>query len=157
MKTYKWMWWVAVFVLAWGCQRGLAADKSEGLWLTDFEAAKTRAAELQRPILADFSGSDWCGWCIKLDKEVFQQKEFKSFAENKLVLFLADFPRSVSQPQGLKQQNEMLMEKYGVEGFPTILLLDAKGRVLAQTGYQHGGAAAYVKHLEELLANPPRK
>jgi protein disulfide-isomerase len=157
MKICKWMRWVAIFVLAWGCQRGLAADKSEGLWLTDFETAKTRAAELKRPILADFSGSDWCGWCIKLDKEVFQKKEFKNFAENKLVLFLADFPRSVPQPEGLKKQNKMLMGKYGVEGFPTILLLDAKGQVLAQTGYQRGGAAAYVKHLEELLAKPPQK
>lgn len=157
MKRYGWLGWVVALVLVWGCHRREALAPNDGMWLTDFEAAKARAVELKRPILVDFSGSDWCGWCIKLDKEVFRQEAFKSFAQNNLVLFLADFPRSTPQPQGIKAQNEVLMAQYQVEGFPTVLLLNEKGRVLAQTGYQPGGAAAYVKHLQELLAEPPVK
>jgi protein disulfide-isomerase len=157
MKTYGWLSLVVALVLGWGCHRGVAADKTDPMWMTDFEAAKARATELKRPILVDFSGSDWCGWCIKLDKEVFKQTEFKSFAEKELVLFLADYPRSTPQAAGLKKQNEALMAQYRVEGFPTVLILDAGGRELARTGYQRGGAAAYVKHLQELLAKAPGK
>jgi protein disulfide-isomerase len=121
-------------------------------WLTDFEKAKQTAEELKRPILLDFTGSDWCGWCIKLDKEVFSKKEFKDFAKDNLVLFMADFPRNKKQQsEAEKKQNEALMEKYGARGFPTIFLLKADGEVIAKTGYKPGGAAAYVKHLQELL------
>ena len=126
---------------------GLAAEG----WLTDFEQAKKAAAEQKRPILLDFTGSDWCGWCVKLDEEVFSQKEFKDFAKDNLVLFMADFPRGKELPPAEKQQNEALMQKYKARGFPTILLLDAAGEVIAKTGYRPGGAAEYVKHLQELL------
>lgn len=154
MKMTGWISLLAVCVLAWGCHRADAPRDPavELVWMTDFEAAKARAAELKRPILANFSGSDWCGWCIKLDKEVFQQATFKQYAEKNLVLFLADFPDSKPQTEGLKMQNEILMARYGVQGFPTILLLDAHGGLLAQTGYQRGGPDAYVAHLRELLA-----
>ncbi|MDD5482326.1 MAG: thioredoxin family protein [Kiritimatiellae bacterium] len=120
-------------------------------WLTDFEAAKKTAAERQLPILADFSGSDWCGWCIRLDKEVFSRKEFQEFAKDRLVLFLADFPRNKPQDDAIKKQNAALSKQYGVRGFPTVLLLDAKGKVLARTGYIPGGPGAYVEHLKKLI------
>lgn len=120
-------------------------------WLTDFDQARREAAEKGRPILVDFSGSDWCGWCIRLDREVFSQEAFKTFAEENLVLFLADFPRQKTQPDELVQQNRKLMNEYGVRGFPTVLLLDEKGGVLARTGYRPGGAEPYVEHLKELM------
>jgi len=120
-------------------------------WLTDINQAKKEAAEKNLPILADFSGSDWCGWCIKLDKEVFSQKEFKAFAKDRVVLFLADFPRAKELTADLKMQNEQLRKAYAVEGFPTVLLLDAGGKVIARTGYRKGGAGAYVDHLKDLL------
>lgn len=120
-------------------------------WLTDFEAAKKNAAEKKLPILVDFSGSDWCGWCIKLEKEVFSRKEFKRYAKDSLVLFLADFPSRKKQSETVKKQNRALAEKYGVRGYPTVLLLDADGKVLARTGYRKGGAKGYVKHLKKLL------
>lgn len=120
-------------------------------WLTDFNKAKKEAVEKNLPILADFSGSDWCGWCIKLDKEVFSQKEFKAFAKDRVVLFLADFPRAKELAAEVKAQNEQLMQTYGVQGFPTVLLLDAGGKVIARTGYRRGGATAYVDYLKELL------
>ncbi|MDD5677927.1 MAG: thioredoxin family protein [Kiritimatiellae bacterium] len=129
---------------------GSCALAGEG-WLTDFNKAKKEAAEKKLPILADFSGSDWCGWCIKLDKEVFSQKEFNEFAKGNLILFIADFPRGKEQTADLKAQNEQLSRTYAVEGFPTVLLLDAGGKVIARTGYRRGGAAAYVDHLKDLL------
>jgi protein disulfide-isomerase len=131
---------------------GLAVSAlgAEG-WLTDFEEAKKQAAEKDLPILADFSGSDWCGWCIKLDEEVFSEKKFQSYAEDNLVLFLADFPRKTEQAEELKTQNKALGVKYEVRGYPTVLLLDAEGTVLERTGYKPGGAKEYVKHIKELL------
>ena len=147
MKTMGYV--TVAALMLWG---GLAsAAEDDATWTTDFAAAKKAAAEKNLPILADFSGSDWCGWCIRLDKEVFSKKEFKDYAKKDLVLFLADFPSKKAQPEALKKQNKALSEKYGVRGFPTVLLLDAKGKVLAKTGYRKGGPAAYVKHIEGLL------
>jgi thioredoxin-related protein len=120
-------------------------------WMTDFEAAKKVAAEKKLPILADFSGSDWCGWCIKLNKEVFDQEDFTKFASEKLVLFLADFPSKKKLPEAQAKQNDKLAAQFGIEGFPTVLILDAQGKVLARTGYRAGGAAAYVAHIKSLL------
>jgi thioredoxin-related protein len=120
-------------------------------WLTDFNEAKKQAVAKNLPILVDFSGSDWCGWCIKLDNEVFSQDAFKAYAEENLILFLADFPNSTPQPEEVKAQNKALAEKYGVRGFPTVLLLDAEGNVLERTGYQRGGPEKYVEHIKELL------
>jgi len=127
-----------------------AARAGEG-WGTDFEAAKKEAAEKQRPILVDFSGSDWCGWCKKLDKEVFSTPEFQEYAKESLVLLLVDFPMRKEQPKEVAEQNKRLQEKYGIEGYPTVLLLDSTGKELARTGYRRGGGAAYVEHLKELL------
>ena len=95
----------------------------------DFTKAKKEAVEKKLPILAYFSGCDWCGWCIKLDKEVFSQKVFKAFAKDRVVLFLADFPRAKELAAEVKAQNEQLRKAYDVEGFPTVLLLDAGGKV----------------------------
>ena len=120
-------------------------------WLTDFEKAKKEAAERKVPILIDFSGSDWCGWCVKLDQEVFSKSEFKEYAADNIVLFLADFPNSKPQSAEVKAQNKALSEKYGVRGFPTVLLLKADGSVINKTGYQPGGAAAYIEHIKSLL------
>ncbi len=138
---------IAVVSLFWFASFALAGEG----WLTDFEAAKKLAAEKGLPILADFSGSDWCGWCVRLDKEVFSQPEFKAYANDNLVLFLADFPNRTPQSDELKAQNEMLYRQYGIRGFPTVLLLNADGSVINKTGYQAGGAAAYVEHIKELL------
>jgi thioredoxin-related protein len=132
------------------CGCGSLVFAGEG-WLTDFEAAKKLAAEKKVKILADFSGSDWCGWCIKLNKEVFDKDEFKKFASENLVLFLADFPSGTKLPDALAKQNERLASEYGVQGFPTVLLLDATGKVMARTGYRPGGAAAYVEHIKNAL------
>jgi len=120
-------------------------------WLTDFEAAKRDAAKREVPILADFSGSDWCRWCMKLDEEVFRQTEFAKYAKDNLVLFLADFPSRKKQTDEVRRQNKALADKFGIKGYPTVLLLDADGKVLVRTGYMRGGAEKYVEHLKEIL------
>ena len=122
------------------------------VWMTDFAAAKIKAAADQKPLLLDFTGSDWCGWCIKLDEEVFSQKEFKEFAADNLVLVELDFPRDKEQSEDLKAQNKALAEKYGIRGFPTILVLSSKGELIEKPGYQRGGSEAYVAHIKEILA-----
>ena len=128
----------------------IVAVAGEG-WLTDFEAAKKVAVEKQLPILVDFSGSDWCHWCVKLDEEVFSKAEFKKYAKDNLVLFMADFPQRTKQPAKIKKQNEMLATGYGVRGFPTVLVLDATGKEIARTGYQAGGPEKYIEHIKGLL------
>ncbi len=128
-----------------------AAQAGDGRWEDDFAKAKAEAAEKGRPILIDFTGSDWCPWCVKLDKEVFSKNDFKKYARANLVLFVADFPRGTKLPKKEAAQNKELMEKYGVQGFPTVLLVDATGKEIARTGYKEGGAEEYVKHLQELL------
>lgn len=133
--------------IAWTALTVMAAEN----WETDFDAAKKAAADGKRVILADFTGSDWCPWCKKLDAEVFQNEAFKKFAKEKLVLFVADFPNDKKPSKEIAEQNKKLAEKYGVEGFPTILLLDAAGKELARTGYRRGGAEAYVEHIKTLM------
>ncbi len=125
--------------------------EKETEWYTDFEKAQEQAEKEKLPILVNFSGSDWCIWCQRLESEVFATEEFKSYAGDNLVLFLADFPRQKEQAQPIKEQNQKLAQKYEVRGFPTILLLDSDGELLARTGYKRGGAEPYIEHLKELV------
>ena len=130
----------------------LAATPAKSVkWLDDFTAAKAVALKEGKPILANFTGSDWCPWCIKLEKEVFSQKEFQDYASANLVLFIADFPNGKKLAANVVEQNQGLQAKYRITGYPTVLLLDAEGKVLAHTGYQEGGAAPYVESLKEML------
>jgi thioredoxin-related protein len=120
-------------------------------WMTDYEAAKKKAAAENKDLLVDFTGSDWCGWCIKLVDEVFKHDVFKQGVADKFVLVELDFPKDKSKlSEATQKQNAGLQAKYGIKGFPTILLLDAKGRPFARTGYQAGGPENYLSHLDEL-------
>lgn len=119
-------------------------------WTSDFEKAKTRAVAEKRDLLIDFTGSDWCGWCMKLEEEVFSKDAFKLEAPKNFVLVEIDFPQEKQLPEAIKMQNEKLQEKYKVEGFPSIVLADAEGRPYAVTGYEEGGAAKYMEMLADL-------
>lgn len=147
----KMAWFVGVSAFA-----ALAfAAEPEG-WSTDFEQAKKTAAEKKLPILMDFSGSDWCIWCKRLDSEVFSQKAFRDYAKDNLVLFLADFPIGAQQAEELHKQNLKLQSRYRVSSYPTVILVNAQGEETARTGYRKGGAEAYVDHLKGLLAAKQR-
>lgn len=121
-------------------------------WTSDFAAAKAQADEEKKSLLVDFTGSDWCGWCIKLNDEVFKHDAFKDGVKDKFVLVELDYPRDKTKlSEETQKQNEELREQYSIQGYPTILLMDEKGRPFARTGYQAGGPENYVKHLDELL------
>lgn len=99
-----------------------------GKWTMDLAAAKQVAAEKQLPILLDFSGSDWCGWCKLMETNVFLKAEWKAYATNSLMMVLIDFPRDKSLvPEKYVERNEALKNEYGVQGFPTFVVLDDDG------------------------------
>ena len=129
----------------------LISKVKNGIWLESYEDAIAVAKTLKRPVLIDFTGSDWCGWCIKLDQEVFREKAFQKYAEKDLVLLKIDFPRRKRLTEAQQKANMALAQKFGIRGFPTIVIVDSDGKELARTGYQFGGAKKYVKHLKELL------
>lgn len=120
-------------------------------WTQDYSAALAEAKETGKPVLLNFSGSDWCKWCVKLDKEVFSKEAFKAYAEDNLVLVLVDTPARKKLKPAVAKQNDELKKKFAIRGFPTVLLVDGEGKVIAQTGYQYGGAEKYVEHLKELV------
>jgi protein disulfide-isomerase len=116
------------------------------VWQTDYTAAKSAATQQKKYILLDFTGSDWCPYCIKMDKEVFAKPAFSTFADQKLILVKLDFPRRTNQPAAEKSQNQELAKKYGIEGFPTYVLLDPSGKeVRRQVGYMDGGPEAFIR------------
>ena len=136
------------------CKKGCVKPccKKEVVWLTDFEAAKKLAKKENKSIFIDFSGSDWCGWCIKLDKEVFMKSEFIEYANKNLILVMADFPSKKIQTAEIKKQNKALKAKYDVRGFPTVIILDSNAKKVGQMGYQYGGPKKYVETIKATLA-----
>jgi len=120
-------------------------------WETNFKHALKKAKENSRYILLNFSGSDWCVYCKKLDKEVFNNKNFQDYARNNFVCVVLDFPYYKPQDQTLKDQNTALAGKYRVQGYPTIVILSPKGKLVQKTGYLSGGAKIYIEHLKEII------
>ncbi len=131
----------------------LALATGEG-WLTNWEAAKAKAKAENKPILINLTGSDWCTWCIKLEKEILSQKAFKDFAAENLVLMDADFPKKKEQSVELKKQNAALEKEYLAGGYPTVWLLDAEGKKLSteDLGELKVGPEAFIAKLKELIA-----
>ena len=144
MKT-KLLFSVAVLLLS-----SVLCLANSGSWLTDYDEALSKAKSENKMVLLDFTGSDWCGWCIKLDKEIFSQKEFKSYAAENLILVELDFPRRKKIPRETQEQNKELQMKYGIRGFPTIIVLNSEGKKVGQLGYMAGGPEAFVSELEKL-------
>lgn len=134
-----------MIILVSGC------NSNDGMWLTNLDTAVQKAKAENKYVLVNFTGSDWCKWCIKLNDEVFSKEEFQKYADENLVLVKLDFPRNIEQSPEVKNYNDKLMRQFGVRGFPTIFILNSDGKAVAQTGYQPGGAAVYVDHLKGLI------
>jgi thioredoxin-related protein len=132
------------------CLAVLSAGAAGPAWLIELPAAQARAKAENKMVLLDFTGSDWCGWCIKLNKEVFSQPEFAEYAQKNLVLVEVDFPRKKTQDAARKKANVALREKYGVTGYPTIIVLDSNGNKVGQLGYLKGGPKAFIARLDVL-------
>ena len=120
-------------------------------WHTDVGTALEKARRENKSVLLDFTGSDWCGWCMKLKSEVFDQPEFARFANANLVLVEVDFPRHKQLGQLQKQENERLARTYQVTGYPTIILLDQAGNLAGHAGYMPGGPRAFDAEVARLL------
>jgi len=120
-------------------------------WITDFEEAKKSAADRHLPILAYFSGSDWSNDCMRFDMMVLQTKVFQEYARSNLVLFQADLPRKNPLPEKINKQNIELRQKYGISKYPSVLLLDYEGKLIATKNYEKSDPAIYVNELRSLI------
>ena len=112
-----------------------AADKVElegakvGVWTMDYDAAVKLAGEKKLPLMLNFTGSDWCGWCKLMDKGVFAQDEWKKFAAKNVLLVTLDFPKDKNiVPEKYVSRNKELQKQFGVRGFPTYVVLDSDGK-----------------------------
>jgi thioredoxin-related protein len=123
-------------------------------WDDDYEKSLAKAKEDQKMVLLDFTGSDWCGYCIKLDEEVFSTSAFKRFAKENLILVELDYPRGKNLPKKTKEQNDGLKSKYGIRGYPTIILLDSEGKEAARwVGYK----ATLLDELKDKVKTPGKE
>jgi thioredoxin-related protein len=119
-------------------------------WGADVPKALAQAKADKKLVLLDFTGSDWCGWCIKFDQETLSTDKFAAYAKAHLELVTLDFPNKKPQSDSLKAANAALQTKYGVEGFPTFILLNADGKEIGrQVGYAPGGADAFIAELDK--------
>lgn len=118
-------------------------------WETDLAAAQQTAAREHKYVLLDFTGSDWCGWCMRLKKEVFDQPEFDQYASQNLVLVEVDFPKQKALPAALSEANQALKSKYQITGFPTLVLLDPKGSEAGRFHYTPGGPSALIAQFQQ--------
>ncbi len=123
---------------------------AEVTWLTDYGAAKSQAKSGNKLVLLDFTGSDWCGWCKRLNAEVFSKPQFQDYAAKNLVLVELDFPRYKQQSDTVKKQNMQLASEFQIEGFPTVIVLDSAGKKVGELGYMQGGPDAFIAALERL-------
>lgn len=128
-----------------------AVQAQELKWETDITKAMKVSNKTKKPMLLFFTGSDWCGWCIRLQKEVLKTPEFAKWAKKNVILVELDFPRSVPQTDALKMQNNGLQQAFGVQGFPTVWFATAKEKNgkpsftgMGSTGYVAGGPAAWL-------------
>ncbi len=129
----------------------LAASSFAAEWMTDYNKALALSKKTGKPILADFTGSDWCGWCIKLKDEVFKKPEFSAWAKKNVILLELDFPQNKPQSDAIKKQNAELAKKHNIQGYPTILFLGSKGQKLAEYGYDSGGPKKWTANAEKML------
>ncbi len=128
---------------------------AEAKWQTNYEVALKQASTEKKPLVIDFTGSDWCGWCIRLDKEVFSQPAFVSYAGQKLVLLKVDFPRKTQLPEAQAAKNKELARNYRVRGYPSIIVLDPAGKQIGQLGYEKGGPKVWLAELEKITLPAP--
>lgn len=119
-------------------------------WQTDLPKAQAQAKTDKKLVMLDFTGSDWCGWCIKLNKEVFSQPAFAEYAKKNVVAVEVDFPNKKKLSAAQKQANDALAKKYDIKGYPTIIVLNSEGKKVGELGYQPGGPTAFIAALEKL-------
>jgi thioredoxin-related protein len=118
--------------------------------MTDFAAARDQAKAQGRHVFLFFTGSDWCGWCQRLNQEILSTPEFAQYAGEHLILVELDFPRGKPQSQALVAQNARLQQQYRIRGYPTVIVLDSSGRAVGHLGYQEGGPGPFLEALSRM-------
>ena len=140
---------------------GSLTIQAQGLtWQTDMNKAMEISKKSKKPLFLFFTGSDWCGWCIRLQKEVFKTPEFEKWAKNNVVLVELDFPRQTPQQPEIRKQNAELQQTFAVQGYPTVWFVKASkkdGKInlekLGSTGYLAGGPATWLVAADQILGN----
>ena len=125
--------------------------ENEG-WLVDLDEAYRLSAKTGKPIMANFTGSDWCGWCKKLTKSVFVHKEFKEWADKNVILLELDYPRRKALPGPLKQQNDGLKQAFQIRGFPTVWVFDLDKDAEGKFTIDPYGKTGYTKSPGEFIS-----
>lgn len=167
MKLFKQFAVITVLLFAAGTafaqpmKTGIAQPYSASIpgWLTSMDEANALSAKTGRPIMANFTGSDWCGWCKKLRREVFDTPEFQKWAAENVVLLELDYPRSFQLPENIREQNQQLQQVFAVRGYPTIWFFtlsnndqgQASINPLGKTGYVAGGPSAFINVAKEQM------
>ena len=135
------------------------STKEDLVWHTDLNKAIELANKEKKPMMLFFTGSDWCGWCVRLQKEVFTQNEFKKWAQDNVILVEVDFPRANIQTEEVKTQNRNLQQQFAVRGYPTCWFVKADklkdGKVnftqLGSKGYEAGGPMNWVNSATTII------
>lgn len=147
-----------VFLIVLVVMGSLAIQAQELKWETDINKAISLSNKTKKPMLLFFTGSDWCGWCIRLQKEVLKTPEFATWAKKNVVLVELDYPRSKPQSDVIKNQNNGLQQIFGIQGFPTIYFATAKVKGgkpsytgIGSTGYVAGGPKAWLEVADGIL------
>jgi protein disulfide-isomerase len=145
---------ILYFVFFWSLQT-LSAQELK--WQTDINKAIELSTKSKKPLMLFFTGSDWCGWCIKLQKEVFQKPEFVEWSKN-VILVELDYPRKTQLEESLKQQNDQLQQIFQVQGFPTVWFVNPQKngtqinlQQLGKTGYVAGGPEKWVEAVNQFM------
>jgi thioredoxin-related protein len=129
----------------------VASARAESTWSTDYKKAQEEAKANHKLVLLEFTGSDWCGFCFQLDRAILSQPQFKDYANKNLVLVEIDFPRRKAQSTETKKQNAELAERYQVDGFPTLVVLNGEGKaVWRYDGLYMNGLAAFLAELDKV-------
>lgn len=150
MRTHRFFCFSIAFIF-------IAANVSGSEWQTDYEQALAAAKAGNKCVLLDFTGSDWCGPCIQMNKVVFSKAAFLTYAEKNLILVEVDYPQRKKLPEKVTKQNERLLHEYGIDnsGFPTVILLSPEGKILGQLeGYAGELPADIIAWVEKLRGKP---
>ncbi len=146
--------------LSCGAQKeNVSKNSDELVWHTDMNKAISISKKENKPMLLFFTGSDWCGWCIRLQNEVFKKEEFTTWAKDNVVLVELDFPRSKAQSEEIKQQNNQLQQTFAVQGYPTVFFVTAEKtennkynlNSLGKSGYMQGGPETWIANANTFL------
>lgn len=147
-----------IFITVLVVMGSFAIQAQELKWETDINKAISLSNKSKKPMLLFFTGSDWCGWCIRLQKEVLKTPEFAAWAKKNVVLVELDYPRKTAQAEAIKAQNTGLQEAFGIQGFPTVYFATAKQKNgkpsftgIGSTGYVAGGPTAWLATADDIL------